>query len=338
MFVTIKSLEFSNSLNIQAYSLNDSIFVNNIYIPKYIAVCESSSYLKFNDYRLTWKAGLLYNAENFSIGISVTTPSLGGIYSDGKRVTRKELQSNITNPDTGEPLPDYLIVDYQEKKNVHVSYKTPLSISAGITYNFPDRKRTLYSSVEFFTKTNPFRMVEAEESQDIGTGSESVEVLYSDWLTYVSGARPVFNVALGYSWTLKESLLLMGGFRTDFNYAKNLDYHEYTGYNKVETINVDLYHITCGLSWKILGQDIITGIEYTVGRNKDQQQIANLSDPVEYNTVDNLPLQGIKTNEMNSLYNSINVYFGASLNFGETRSSPKYARYTKLDYRKTSLH
>jgi hypothetical protein len=316
MFVTIKSLDYTNSLNIEAYSFNDSIFINNEYVPYYVAAYESSEYLKFNDYRLTWKAGLLYNAENFSIGISLTTPSLGGIYSDGKRVTRKEKQSNITNPDTGEPIPDFVIVNYQEKKNVRVSYKTPFSISAGINYYFPDRKRTLYSSMEYFSKTDPYRMVEAEESQDIGTGFESDEVLFTEWLTYVSGARPVLNVALGYSWKMKENLLLMGGFRTDFNYMKNLDYGQYSGYNNVQSINVNLYHISCGLSLKILGQDIITGLEYTVGRNKDQQQIANLSDPVEYNTIDKLPLQGIKTNDMISLYNSISLYFGASLNFG----------------------
>ncbi len=319
MFVTIKSNDYTSAIDIEAYSLNDSIFVDNAYVTQYIAAYESSSYLRFNDYRLTWKAGLLYNAENLSFGLSLTTPSLGGIYSDGKRVTRKEKQSNITNPDTGEPLPDYVIVDYQEKKDVHVSYKTPFSLAAGITYKFPDRKRTIYSSVEFFSKTNPYRMVEAEESQVIGTGSGSNEVLYTDWLTYVSGARPVFNVALGYSWKLKKDLLLMGGFRTDFNYMKNLDYGEFEGYNKVQTINVDLYHITCGFSWNILGQDIITGIEYTVGRNKDQQQIANLSDPVEYNTIDNIPLQGIRTNDMISLYNSISLYLGASFNFGDKK-------------------
>jgi hypothetical protein len=111
----------------------------------------------------------------------------------------------------------------------------------------------------------------------------------------------------------------MGGFRTDFNYMKNLDYDQYEGYNKIKSINVDQYHLTCGLSWNILGQDFITGVEYTVGRNKDQKQIANLTDPVEYNTVENLALQGIRTNDMKSLYNSISLYFGASLNFGDDK-------------------
>jgi len=319
MFAAIKSLEYTNSLDIEAYSLNDSIFVNDEYVPYYIAGYENSEYLKFNDYRLTLKGGLLYKTETFNIGMSLTVPSIGGIYSDGKRVTRKEKQSNITMPGSGDPVPDYVIVDYKEKKDIQVSYKTPFSIAAGFTYYFPDRKRTLYTSVEFFSKTDPYRMAEAEESPDIGSGSGPDDVLYSEWLTYASGARPVFNVALGYSWTLKKDLLLMGGFRTDFNSKKNLDYKQYTGYNKVQSINVDLYHITCGFSWNILGQDIITGLQYSLGRNKNQRQIANLSDPVEYNTTENLALQGDRNYNMISLYNSISIYFGASFNFGDKK-------------------
>jgi hypothetical protein len=108
----------------------------------------------------------------------------------------------------------------------------------------------------------------------------------------------------------------MGGFRTDFNSAKNFDYKEYSGYNKVQSLNLDLYHITCGLSWRVFGQDIITGLQYSVGRNKNQQQLVNLTDPVEYNTTENLPLQGDRNYNMISLYNSISLYFGASFNFG----------------------
>ncbi len=319
MFVTIKSLNYNESLDIEAYSLDDSVVINGNYVPFYVAAYEKAEYLKFNDYRLTWKAGILYRTENYSIGLSMTTPSLGGIYSDGKRVTRTEKQSNITMPGSGEPVPDYIIIDYKEKKDVSVAFRTPFSIAAGFNYYFPDRKRIFYSSVEYFFKIDPYRIVEAEESQDIGPDHISDEVLFSEWLTFVTGATPVINAALGYSWTLKKGLLLMGGFRTDFNSLKKLDYDPYTGYNKMQSLNVDRYNITCGLSWNILGQDIITGIQYTLGHTKDQKQLVNLSDPVEYNTIDNTALQGTRTNDMSSWFNSISLYFGASFNFGEEK-------------------
>ncbi|MCU0370437.1 MAG: hypothetical protein MUC31_03390, partial [Bacteroidales bacterium] len=101
-----------------------------------------------------------------------------------------------------------------------------------------------------------------------------------------------------------------------FNYRKNLDYGEFSNYNKLKTINVNLYHITCGLSWNILGQDLITGFEYTIGRNKNMQQQANLSDPVEYDPDTKLALQGDLTYDMVPFVNSISLYLGASLNFG----------------------
>jgi hypothetical protein len=314
IYIIVKSLNYSNSLDIEAYSTNDT--VGSEYYPNSLAVSQYYQYLKFNDYRINGKLGVAYKAKNFSIGMTFNSPSVGGIYSDGKRVTHKKSQINIYDPATGEPVPSYTIIDYKEKGDMDVSFKTPFSIGAGLTYHLFDGKRTLYATFEYFSGIEPYPIVEAEESEDIASGSGFDEIIYTEWLTFVSGARPVFNVAVGYSWTLKEDLLLMAGFRTDFNYEKNLDFGEYSEYNTVENLNLDLYYITCGLSWNVLGQDIITGLQYTVGRTQDQKQIANLSDPVEYSPEEHLALQGDRQNTMTSVFNAISLYFGASFNFG----------------------
>ena len=60
----------------------------------------------------------------------------------------------------------------------------------------------------------------------------------------------------------------------------------------------------------------MTGLQYSVGRAKDQQQFANLTDPVEYNTMENKPLMGTPQNAMSILSNSLSLYFGATFNFG----------------------
>jgi hypothetical protein len=317
MFVAIKSLEYTNSLDIEAYSLNDSIFINGVYTPFYSAAYQRYQYLKFNDYRLLWNVGLLYSEGPVSIGLNITTPSIH-VYSDGKRDVRKEKQSNITMPGTGEPVPNFVTVEYSEKKDMKVSYKTPLSISAGCTYQLPGEKRTLYYSMEFCSKIGAYPMVEAVEST-MPAGSESA--IPPDWLTYSAGAKPIFNVAVGYSTKLVKDLFLMAGFRTDFNYAKDLDPGDLSNYKSVENLNLNLYHLSCGLSWNILGQDIITGFQYSFGSNSNQKQYVNLSDPVEYNTIENLPLQGSRNNNMKALYNSISVYLGASFNFGGKEES-----------------
>lgn len=316
VFVCIKSLNYEQSLNIDAYPLDDSSEIENRNTPYYVASYENSEYLKFNDYRLVWKVGGIYIADRFSIGLSVTTPSLGGIYSDGKRVTRTEQQSNITNPETGEPVSDYTLTDFKEKKDMNVGLKTPLSIAAGFNYYFPDNKRIFYTSFEYFAGIDTYSMVEAEESLDLQPGYITDEIIFTEWLTFISGSKPVFNAAVGYSWTLKKDLLLMGGFRTDFNSKEEFEDLPYSEFNRLEYINIDMYNITCGLSWNVLGQDIITGVQYTLGHSKEQKQLANLSDPLEYIPSEKLALQGIPENTVVSWFNSISLYFGASLNFG----------------------
>jgi len=110
--------------------------------------------------------------------------------------------------------------------------------------------------------------------------------------------------------------MLMGGFRTDFNYQKNYDYNPLLESKSVKGIQLDYYHLTGGLSLNIWGQDLIGGLQYTIGREMNQKQFVNLSDPVEYNSIENAPLQGTRQNNMNSLLNSLSLYFGATFNFG----------------------
>jgi hypothetical protein len=314
-FVTIKSSTVTNLVDIEAFPLHTPDYDTLPADPGYSARYYSDSYAKYNDYRILGKAGILYKEKSFSAGICITTPSQG-LYTDGKRAAHTELQSNIHNPETGVPIPDYIIADYKEKGDVDVSYKTPFSVSAGITYNFLDNKRTAFFSTEFFTGIEPYRLMEANESADISYGFPNVIQPYDDWLTKVSGAKPVLNAAIGYSWTLKQDLRLMAGFRTDFNYQKNFDYEELGPYHEEQYLRVDLYHITGGLAWKIFGQDITTGLEYHVGKRADQLQLINFSDPVEYNTIENAPLQGTRNDNLTAIFNSVSIYLGASFNFG----------------------
>ena len=176
MFAAIKTLKYSNSLEIDAYPLSDSVNFTGNSNSFFDAYYEDNHYLKFNDYRLLWKAGVLLKWDNLGLGLTITTPSIGEIYSDGKRVERKQQQANITNPETGEPIPDYLIIDYQEKGNVDVSFRTPFSIAVGLTYYFRDHKRILYLSMEYFSSIDPYRMVEADESTFL-TGENGAGVL-----------------------------------------------------------------------------------------------------------------------------------------------------------------
>jgi hypothetical protein len=320
MFVSVRTLENSYSLDIEAYPLDDSIYVDDQLVPFYSANFQEADYVKFNDYRLLWKFGMLYKRNNISFGFCITSPSVGGIYSDGKQVSRKKKQSNIKYPDSDEFLPDFVIVDYQEKKNVEVNYKSPLSIAAGFTYYSKDQLKTLYTTMEYFTGTDPYKIVQANENPSLAAGTVNQDLPFDEWLTFVQGGKPILNAAVGYRWSLKENLLLMTGFRTDFNYRKNLDYGSYSKEKVIKGLDLDLYHISGGLILTILGQDFITGLQYSVGRLRNETQFTNLSDPVEFSDDGRGALQGTPQNTMSAFNNSVSVYFGATFNFGGGKS------------------
>jgi len=275
--------------------------------------------MNFNDYRLLWKLGLFYKKSRFSAGINITTPSIGNIYSDGKKVMRKQSQNNITNPETGEPMNNFLIVDYAEKKEVSVTAKSPFSIAAGCTYSTPDMKKTLYTTIEYFGGIDSYRMVETKENASLGAGSALENEDFSEWLTFVDGANPVFNVAVGYRSYLKSNVKLLAGFKTDFNYKKKTETSPKQPDKSIKSNNVDFYHLTSGLSVRIKGQDITAGLQYSLGVNNNSKQLANLSHPVEFNFEEYRALQGTRTNTVKSVYNSFTLLLAASFNFGANK-------------------
>jgi len=314
MFVTIKSAEYHYDLSIEAYPLESP---GGIEQGDYSSAnFQQNEYVKYNDYRLLWKLGVMYKWDRVSIGANFTSPSVGGIYSDGKRVSRRERQSGIDDPETGVPIPDYFIGDYQEKKAVEVDHRTAWSIAAGLTYKSADHKKAIYTTVEYFGGMDLFRIVQAEESPNIATTNVAGSIAMNEWLTFISGADPVLNVGVGYSWIISEDLWLMTGFRTDYNYIKNIDYEGFDAGKAIRSVGVNNYHFSGGLSWNILGQDLMTGIQYTFGYDSDLQQIINLSDPVEYNYDEKKALQGTRQNNMTAIINSFSLYIGATFNFG----------------------
>jgi hypothetical protein len=295
MFVSVNSKYSMYQLDINASPTSTETLYYN-------AKHETQEMVKFNDYRLLWKFGVFYKKPRFSAGLNITTPSVGGIYSDGKKVMRKQGQNNITNPNTGEPMQNFLIVDYAEKKEVSVAAKSPFAIAAGCTYSTPDLKKTLYTTVEYFSSVASYRMVEVDENTNLGAGSILENEDFTEWLTFVDGANPIFNAAIGYRSYLKNNLKKETS-------PTNPD-------KSIKSNNVDFYHLTSGLSLHIKGQDITAGLQYTLGLNNGNKQQVNLSDPVEFNFEELKALQGTRTNTVKTVYNSFTLLLAASFNFG----------------------
>jgi len=315
-FVSVKSLEYSISLDLEAYPQEDTILSGNVQIPFYSANYESSEYIKLNDYRVLWKLGFLYRHERLGFGISFKTPSIH-VYADGKRAYHKEKQSNISDPDSDDFLADYVIVDYQEKKDIDINFKDPFSIAAGLTLISKDNRKGLYTTIEYFHGMDTYYFLDADaDYNEIGGGGFNINQKLK-WMSYAHGARPVLNGAIGYKWFVQDNLLVMGGIRTDFSSRKDIEMMEDPGYNVPKGVDLHVYHITAGVSVNVFGQDLIAGLQYSVGREINQKQFINVSDPVEFNQYENKPLQGNRENSLYVSYHGISFYLGATFNFGK---------------------
>jgi hypothetical protein len=263
---------------------------------------------------------MMYKNERLRIGLVVRTPSVP-VYSDGKRILHSQDQSNVCDPQTGEFTPDYDIVDYKEKKDVDVNLKDPLSVSAGLTYFSGDGRKTLFTTVEYFTGYEEYPFIEAGSDITEVSGGTPPVGLEGDWLSFMHAAKPVINAAIGYRLTLRNEVMMLGGFRTDFNY-RDVTENSYDARRSIQkALTLDVYHLTWGLRTNILGQDVMAGIQYSFGMKKGLKQYINLSDPVEYNQVEQAPLQGIRQDNMNAYHHSISLYLGATFNFGARKDS-----------------
>jgi hypothetical protein len=318
MFLSALSKYYYYLLDINAGPKQDfnTTDENNSY---FTASYNEQTVQSFNDYRLLWKIGVFYKTQKFSAGVNITTPSVSGIYSDGEILMQKRSQSNITNEDTGEPIPNYLIVDNKENNDVAVNTKSPFSVAAGINYHNHEKTKSLFLTMEYFAGIDPYRTAQPKESHYLSEGNIFDEAEQSEWLTFIDGANPVFNVALGYRWIIKKDLMLLTGIRTDFNYKKNIDYMSLAEKNSFKMLNIDKYHFTGGLKLNVFGSSIIAGIQYTYGYDKNQKQFVNLSDPVEFNYDENKALQGTRQNSMNITLNALSLYFGGTINFGQDK-------------------
>ena len=58
---------------------------------------------------------------------------------------------------------------------------------------------------------------------------------------------------------------------------------------------------------------IVTGLQYTLGRNKDAYQRVNYSNPIEYNPTTDQSLVGIGRTDAEASINEIALFFGLTV-------------------------
>jgi len=315
LFVSIAQLNYKNQYSAVAFSPSDTLWVNGVPNPSFVAESSYNESYRFNHVRLIGKLGFSYVADRWRFGLNITTESFP-LFSVKNEALRTQRVSDITNPENGEFLNGYMITNGLIGNDVNTSLKYPRSVSAGFIYDVKKGKKRLYFTVEYFSKIEPYRMVDAPIRDDITSSIVYDRLKNKDWLSVADASNQVVNFAVAYRWRLKNDLLFLNGFRTDFNNVKYVNYGDLNDLNKINTTNFDIYHYTAGFQFLVLKKyQLIAGGELSFGYDTHLEQVANFTNPVEYDPIDNRILQGPLKNDMSIYYFGFNVYLGITLNF-----------------------
>lgn len=311
LFVSGATLKYNYQYSASAYKYVDSTNIN--FDPSHISQNSYEESLEFSQYRIISKLGLAYKYKNWRFGLVFTIPSLN-VFTSGRQATRMENQINI-HDSTGTRIPDYEIFSTQKDKQLKANYKYPFAISFGFIGTFKDGLQKLYYTMEYFHGIKPYDMTTAEINPNITSPSIYENLTNKDYLTYAYKADPVFNVVVGYSWTINNNLRFVNALRTDFTSIQNIDSDELNAYNYIKTDNFNIYHYSAGINFNFKKNNVTAGGEFSFGSKSNLTQIVNFNDPVEYNPETGEALLGPTDNDAYLRYYGVSVYISATLNF-----------------------
>ncbi len=310
-FISIKILDYDFRRSAQAFQVQDSVIVNGSTEPVYIAQNNFSEQFQYVHLSLVFKLGLQYKAlnERIGVGLNLTFPNLR-VYGDGK-VRKAFDRSNVFDDDEDNFTRNYAFV--QLEKNLKTTVKSPFSIALGFHYFTKKRKNGMFLTAEYFDEIDPYAIVNPTTNTDQVPEDFEGLIASEDFMSYYARAKAVTNAALGFKQYISKSLMFFGGFRTDFTAGVDDNFRFLGDKFKINQIHVDKYHLTLGPVLTLGKFDIITGLKYTRGRNRDKPQIINYADPVEYDPITMQSLEGPRSNSANVKLDEIALFFGLTV-------------------------
>jgi len=197
----------------------------------------------YNHWRLLWKLGMAVDLEPLTLGLTVTTPSLGLFGSGSSFINASLLGVDLDDDGTEDP---FLASNYQKDLSSH--YQSPWAVAAGASYLF--NHTTLHLSAEWFNAVKNFTVVAAEDFRSQTSG-----------LVIRSSAehelKSVVNFGLGIEQNITEKFSLTGSFATDYS-ARSPG-------SDISISSWDIYHITAGSRFYVKGFELTLGVEHAFG-------------------------------------------------------------------------
>ncbi|UCH65238.1 MAG: hypothetical protein JSW63_11640 [Ignavibacterium sp.] len=198
----------------------------------------------FNNFKILWKAGIIFDNKPLSFGLTITTPSLN-LFN-----TSADASLNISQISSrGEEQ----FIAANDEKELNSFYKSPLSIGAGAAYFFGNT--SLYITAEWFASISQFSVLNTSPVPVIPNGA----VIPNQNLLSRSS---VFNYGLGVKHIVSQNFSIYGSvFKNDSSHDPNLT-------SKYSLSTYDILHILGGTAFKYKILDLILGFGYAFGNAK----------------------------------------------------------------------
>jgi hypothetical protein len=297
-----QSMEYTYTSKVILPTLSDY----SIFITPLVAYSDIQS-VEMSTFRGIGKIGLALSYSRIDFGLTITTPSLP-LYGS-TTIQRDELFSNInlddknfseysqnaTNNTQFILAADSFRFDLNQNTftvngrqssgtdKIKTTYKSPLSIAAGIVfksksldeYLMPRRK--FFFSFEYFNAIAPYYLIEPEARGVIRPLNDNYKYTSVDFMRIMEAPRSVLNIAIGYEQRLTKKINLLASFRTNNSFMD--------GYYSDMSISQsfwNLWHFSFGGIYKKKRSDISIGISYCDGFGQMQPYVV-MTDPTEKN-------------------------------------------------------
>lgn len=257
------SLERGAGLKLQLQAFSPDSSTTGMYIEKRAYSFKSQSLLA--------KIGFGWQMENYSLGLTITTPKFEGLSSG--TTSYETFLAGIDTTGNG-VTDDIYIIDNQD--GLDVDHRSPWSVGLGAGIRM-GKKSILHASAEWFSALPSYLIMQSDPFTAQSTGEELQ-------LTIVDDLSSVLNFGVGLEVFINNNLSMFGSFATDFA-AVQTEVDRITDFDGLinnTTFRADIYHMGFGTDIKTKFADLTIGATYANSREtvKRDLTIDDGQDPV----------------------------------------------------------
>jgi hypothetical protein len=204
------------------------------------AVAIDRTAYSYYNYRLLWKIGVAGEWRGWSVGLTLTTPSVSVFGSGAAEVNQTAFGGDLGGSGITEPV---FVADYQD--GLSASYRSPFSVAVGASRRFG--RTTLHVTGEWFAEVGESIVLDPEPFVGQSTGDTLAA-------TVTQQLNAVLNAGAGVQHRLGTTTSLYASFRTDRSGQKPTEGVD------IAATSWDIHFLTAGARFNAAGADFTLGL------------------------------------------------------------------------------